>query len=733
MSRLFDALVSVRTTAVVGILAIAVPASVDADQSPAPSSQQSDDTAQTPNRLFESVVVTASARRERLGDTAATVQVIGREAIEGTSASTTTELLAQFGVAFFSQWTPAQTSINLRGASTDGQGKDFSSRVVILINGRRAGTANISKLSLQDVDRIEIVRGPGSLLYGSQAIGGVVNLITRSGVTGSSRALSVNFGSFGQVDGGGRVAGQSGRVDYSLSLHGGRRGDYASGGNSPTRMTNTSYSQRGGLFELGFSRSARERASMVVRSDGIYNAGFRGSAWDLDNLDSRYNQSVEGLYQRSSANNTVTFTGQYYYFRDVDDMRWGTEVVRMANGLPGPGFDTDNNRRVNAGNGIKAITNINGWRNGTTLVGLDAEGSRLRSTRVRTPMPGGATTQTAPFDNNFNAWFTGIYTEHVQKFAGERLTLRGGARFDHGTQTVKTTPNQPLLTEKSDTYDSATYRAGVATRITPNLSLRAGLGTGYRAPTASELTADYVTVQGGQIVGNSELRPERGRSIDVGTLIETGRVSLDLDLFHNRLRDRITTVAITGSRTQYVNRGTSDITGLDVQTRVEFSPDTATLRYWMGVNGVYNFVMRDNDAATRGLNSNRIDRMSQYLASVQLGARHRNGVNIHLHGTLFGPMWYETEENLLVPQVEPTRTWVHRKDAYWLWSLNGSVPLGQGLQLKATANNLLNTNAHATFIATNTTPFLGDTRFSNGGFGNSLPGRNLVVGLEWRP
>jgi vitamin B12 transporter len=140
-----------------------------------------------PTRLYEEVVVTASARNERLGDTAATMLVLGRDEIQATSASTLTDLLAQYGVAFFSQWTPAQTSINLRGASTDGQGKDFRSQVVILINGRRAGTANISKLSLQDVDRLEIVRGPGSLLYGSQAIGGVVNLITRSGVRGASR------------------------------------------------------------------------------------------------------------------------------------------------------------------------------------------------------------------------------------------------------------------------------------------------------------------------------------------------------------------------------------------------------------------------------------------------------------------------------------------------------------------------------------------------------------------
>src|SRR5205807_2466499 len=78
-------------------------------------------------------------------------------------------------------WTPGQTLLNIRGGITEGQGRDFKSEVLVLINGRRAGTANISKLSLGDVERIEIVRGPASVVYGSQAIGGVVNIITRNG------------------------------------------------------------------------------------------------------------------------------------------------------------------------------------------------------------------------------------------------------------------------------------------------------------------------------------------------------------------------------------------------------------------------------------------------------------------------------------------------------------------------------------------------------------------------
>lgn len=683
-------------------------------------------------RLYEQVVVTASAREEQLGETAATMQVLDREAIDASTATSVTALLAERGVAFLGQWSPSQTAINLRGATTDGQGRDFRSQVVILINGRRAGTANVSKLSLQDVERIEIVRGPGSLIYGSQAIGGVVNLITRSGARGAARSLALSFGSWGQVEGSGFVSGGRSKFDYALSAHGGRRGDYDAGSGSAEPMTNTAYAQRGVMAAIGYTPSSRERVSLTLRSDGIYDAGFRGSQWDTDNEDSRFNQSAETVYTRGSANGRASFTGHYYFFRDVDDLRWGTEVIRLGSGLPGPGFDRDDNYRVNSGHGLKALTHLKPFAGGTLLAGLDSEWTRLRNRRDRSPAPGGATTQVAPFDNNSDAKNTGVFAEHAQRLAGERFVLRGGARLDAGNQAVKATPHQPLLQERSAPYDSVTYRAAATGRIVPAWAIRGGAGTGFRAPTASELTADYVTVQGGQILGNPDLNPERTISFDIGTLVEHGPMSIDLDLFRSRIRDRIATVAISGNRTQFVNRGTSDITGVEWQARVELGTPGLPSKMWLASNGFYNFVMRDNDALARGLNSDRIDRMSQHQSTLEIGIRHDRGWSLRVLGTLNGPIWYDTEENLLVPAAEPSRTFVHRKDSFWLWSLAGTYPLRAGMRLRAGVNNLLNANVHPTFVATNRSPFLSDARFSNGGHGNSLPGRAIVATLEWR-
>src|SRR3954454_3349508 len=158
------------------------------------------------------------------------VQIIENSEIERSTAKSVTELLAQNAVGFMSEWTPGQTSINIRGAATDGQGRDFKSQVLVLINGHRAGTANLSKMSLADIDRIEIVRGPASVVYGSQNMGGVINIITKTGRTAPGGFIDGNAGSWGTKQGKAQYGGMTGMFDYYLGVSGGVRDDFKIGG-----------------------------------------------------------------------------------------------------------------------------------------------------------------------------------------------------------------------------------------------------------------------------------------------------------------------------------------------------------------------------------------------------------------------------------------------------------------------------------------------------------------------
>lgn len=682
--------------------------------------------------VFEEVTVTASGIEQPRGKITNTVQVFDRDDLEHTSARTVTEFLAENGVAYFNQWTPAQTQISLRGGATDGQGRDFRSQVVVLINGRRAGTANISKLSLQEIESIEVLRGPASLLYGSQAIGGVVNLITKNGLTSAGEFFRLAGGSFGFIETTAQHGGIFGRFDYFLGFHGARRGDYRSGRGSPLPMTNTGYEQLGGLLSVGFAPTATQRVELVLRSDGLYDAGFRGSSWDYDNYDNRDNRSLEISWTRRNPASPFGLSARYYHFRDTDDLRWGSEVIRNNAGNPAPGFDHDDNFRRNSAHGLKLIAELRPRRNNEILAGFDLEKSRLDNRRVRVPMPGGPRTQAPPFDNNSTSRLFALFIEDAQELFDSRLRLSAGVRYDVGRQSIKETPNQPLLRPRTERYSAVTWRGGASYRVRSWLSLRAAVGTAFRAPTPTELAADFTAPLGGQIIGNPDLRPERAIGYESGFLFARARLWADVVFFRNDIRDRITTVALDANRSRYVNRGESDVTGVELQSRYELGTlrDRYALR--LATNGSYHFTMRDKDAATRNLNTTFIERMYRYQAALRLVIEDERHWSAQLRGTLYGPTYHDTEENLLIPQGEPFRAFIHGKNPFWLFNADLRYRATERVSLWLSVNNLLDVNQHPIFVALNRRPTIADVRFSNGGIGNSLPGRHVVFGLDFR-
>lgn len=120
------------------------------------------------------ITVTASRRPKRLKDTSVPVEVITNAEIEASSAATVVDVLNSFGLV--SKSTMDGDSIMLQGF-----GKD---KVLVLINGRRltgrhSQILDGATLPLANVERIEVVRGPQSALYGSDALGGVINIITK--------------------------------------------------------------------------------------------------------------------------------------------------------------------------------------------------------------------------------------------------------------------------------------------------------------------------------------------------------------------------------------------------------------------------------------------------------------------------------------------------------------------------------------------------------------------------
>ncbi len=166
--------------------------------------------------MQEPVVVTATRTARTADETLASVTVITREDIERTQAKSVVELLAgEAGLdAAVNGGYGKSTSLYLRGTNSD--------HVLVLIDGLKINSATNGipawqYLPLDQIERIEIVRGPRSSLYGADAIGGVVQIFTRAPTERFHAGAEAGYGTYGTSRVGADVSGANGATRFSLT------------------------------------------------------------------------------------------------------------------------------------------------------------------------------------------------------------------------------------------------------------------------------------------------------------------------------------------------------------------------------------------------------------------------------------------------------------------------------------------------------------------------------------
>lgn len=697
--------------------------------------------AQDPGAVSE-LIITATARPEERSRVTGTVQVLDQNVIQRSTAKSLTDLLAESSVAFMSEWTPAQTSINIRGGASDGQGRDFLGGVLVLVNGRRAGTSNLSKLSGQEVQRIEVVRGPSSVVYGSQNIGGVVNIITSTGKDRPVGAqVDASVGSWGFALLHADFTGSKDKFDWYFGGSLSKRGNYDSG-EGGSEMLSTQYERRGFLASIGYEPTDNQRIELSTRSDGTYNAGFRGSGSNIVSKEDRYNQSTDLTYTGDFLGGRFGLTAHGSFVRDIDDLRWASPVLRSGNN-PTPGTQKDWNKRQQDITGLQVRPQFKLLKGNTLLTGFDYEQARLRSGRYREAVVGAPTlAPIGPLDNNQTDTNRAFYFEDSQELLDGKVTLRGGLRRTDGKMRFDPTPNLVSQVSRSIDYGRTTYSVGAVVRPVERLAIRAGYSTGFRVPNATQLAGDTTALGGGRTIGNPNLIPENSEQFEVGAYYAGSGFTLDAALFQNVIHDRILTRARTGTTISDVINNPADIfvQGLELQGTVDvlraLNANMGDWRLSLRSSGYYNFQMKDKGAAATA-NSRQVQRMYLYEASFAARLGQDAGFlgkpwNIELAGILRGPVWYDTEENLLVPQAEPNNTFIHRKSPFWVFNLRGDVALSDRITLSGAVNNILDKNEHPLFIAIDKAPYKADLRFQNGGRGTSMPGREFVARIQAR-
>jgi vitamin B12 transporter len=421
----------------------------------------------------------------------------------------------------------AVTSLFLRGGESD--------YVKVLLDGvplnSPGGSLNLSDLTTDDLDRIEVVRGPVSVLYGADAMSGVIQLFTRRGGRRPSGALATRAGTFGSSTTEARMA--TGSAAGSVSLAASR---FASDG---IYDFNSRYVNRVGSARLETGDDEKGRLTLTARGGDVvagYPTDFAGVPTDRNQRTTERRLTL-GLAGTRPLSRSVTGTVQGFASR----LNAGaTNRSDTPADTLGYGFDSDR-AAVTWRRGAEGRVD---WRRGPTTTlsfGGGVERETIASTgRVAQNYGTGRFEESSVFDQ---ARTTRHFSGQVIAAPTAAITLQLGARLD----------------DNSAFGQFATWRAGASARLAPSTRLWGAIGTAFKAPTFSELYASDPFE-----VGNAALLPERSRNVElaVAQTLAAG-ATFEVTAFDQRFLDLIQYVGAAPGQPTYVNLGEASSRGVE--------------------------------------------------------------------------------------------------------------------------------------------------------------------------
>jgi vitamin B12 transporter len=415
------------------------------------------------------------------------------------------------------------TSISIRGAN--------SNQVQVLVDGMRVkspsvGQFDFSDLSLDAIHQIEVVRGPQSTLYGADAIGGVIHIITRKGSGPPRGALGFEGGSWETFRGQAALSGSAGGFNYALS--GSRtdsRGQETRFDNDDSRQT--AFAGRIG-YDFPWAGSLTATGRFADSETGVPHQGFFPFALDPDSRQA----TTFALY-------TVRYDQELFPW-----WRMAARVGQMWNDQtfengPLPPGDFPFTSRVDTSRFEAEL--LSSWEIGridTLTVGFEQQREQGENVGV--------------FDRAITTR-SGFLQNQLRLF--DRLYLTAGLRYDD-----------------NDTFgDELTPRVSLAYLLRQTgTTLRGAYGEGFRAPTLNDLFFPDLTGVCPPF-GNPNLRPERSRGWEAGAdqALWRRRVRFGLTYFRTDFRDLISVVPVSPICAQAGNVGRARAQGVETYAQAE--------------------------------------------------------------------------------------------------------------------------------------------------------------------
>ncbi|MBT1073006.1 TonB-dependent receptor plug domain-containing protein [Pelotalea chapellei] len=566
----------------VGCLSVSSPI-WGADESLSQPDLQTSENSTTQNKellLFfeEQDLVTATKRATSLRKAPAIATIITADEIRNMGARNLLDVLKMVPGIGISINEYGVTMIEVRGVRSS-----TSEKILVMINGHSlnknfTGSAFYSyaeMLPTENIRQVEVVRGPGSALYGNSAFVATINIITRNAEEINGLELNAGGGSFGSFKGnllGGKAIGDkltlSGSLDH-YQTNGHKRiveSDYLSGNPSsfpfPTASLSTapntpdlSLKQTDAFLKIGYGDLSFRGGYRTVRKGAFVGLGFALTDNSYQDIDTYWSELAYGL------NLSETFSTNIKLYYDLYEQVPNVKILPngflgFPNGMIGRPLVKDRTIGAELQVDWEAFTG-NHLIGGFSFEDMQQYGVRqLGNFNPLTGVPLGSIQEVATWNKNANRQIYAFYLQDEWQLL-ERLNLTTGLRYDH----------------YSDFGSTVNPRIGLVWSFLENADLKILYGQAFRAPNFQEL----YNINNPAQLGNSKLKPEHIETIETGIGWRLNRsFAANLNYFYSTIKDQIDVDPSTTPTPTYANFRKSKTQGIELGLNGAYGPDL----YW---------------------------------------------------------------------------------------------------------------------------------------------------------
>lgn len=489
---------------------------------------------------LEQIVVTATKTEKKVKDIPASVTVITAEDLHNANIKTIEDALQNVPGIYIKGASGIQgTKISVRGLSQN--------RVLIMLDGLAlnngyTGGTQLPNIPVENIDRIEVIRGPFSALYGSSAMGGVINIITKQNAAPQT-TVTIKSGQQGSENYALTHNNSVGKLEYYIDMSKRQTDGYIT---NPAKPQEGNFGNDNKKYDLKFIYHVNDTDKISLA---------KGRA------DYKYSFDGNNINRGQRITETLNFNYQTKLSPDKElSIHWGELNFSNYWTITGNKFFNPNPTKTNDG-----LVNLNWKINDVQYLTIGAS-TKIDQGNGQTYniLKNNALVEQSRAKTKTNSFY---FQDELK--LNNKTTLLAGGRYDkwnfyNGYNQTGALPDKSL--------SNFSPKASISYKSNNQVSWYASIGKSFVSPNMFQLVRNWPT-KTGTLFANPDLKPEKATSYEIGNITQlTPSTTAKIALFRNNVDDMICQLDIDGKNLKWDNIGQARITGVEVELNHRFNP-----------------------------------------------------------------------------------------------------------------------------------------------------------------